>query len=172
MTACWICMAALARKPGEPAPAPLEGRQGIRSGLTVSCRRRHRQSAHQDCSPQHRYGEYPGSVRTASLDGESTSGTIANKFLTIKGAQAVYKQILEGAADGHDCAFVGLVQGINCNWIQGQGLDIGKPLSIGIGLHILLSRIRSPRLPVRYTPPAWAATAPATSPPIWTAMPT
>src|ERR1700739_611868 len=71
---------------------------------------------------------------TASLDGESTSGTIANKFLAIKGAQAVYKQILEGAADGHDCAFVGLVQGVNCNWIQGQGLDIGRPLTIGIGM--------------------------------------
>jgi hypothetical protein len=72
---------------------------------------------------------------TASLDGQSTSGTIANKFLTIKGAQAVYAKILEGASDGHDCAFVGLVQGVNCNWIQGQGLDIGSPLTIGVGMH-------------------------------------
>lgn len=72
---------------------------------------------------------------TASLDGESTSGTIANKFLTIPGATAVYSKILEGASDGHDCASISLVQGTNCNWIQGQGLDLGKPLTIGIGMH-------------------------------------
>ena len=29
---------------------------------------------------------------TASLDGQSTSGTIANKFLTIKGASVVYQE--------------------------------------------------------------------------------
>jgi hypothetical protein len=72
---------------------------------------------------------------TASLDNESTSGTIANKFLTVKGVNVAAKQILEGAADGHDCTSVGLIQGVNCNWIQGQGLDLGKPLTIGLGKH-------------------------------------
>lgn len=72
---------------------------------------------------------------TASLDGESTSGTIANKFLTVKGVSVAYKQILEGAADGHDCTSIGLIQGTNCNWIQGAGLDLGKPLTIGTGMH-------------------------------------
>ena len=72
---------------------------------------------------------------TASLDGESATGTIANKFLTVKGVSVAYKKILEGAADGHDCASVGLIQNVNCNWIQGQGLDLGKPLTIGIGKH-------------------------------------
>ena len=72
---------------------------------------------------------------TPSLDGESTSGTIANKFLTIKGASVVYESILEGINDHHLCADIGLVQGVNCNWIQGQGLDIGKPLTIGVGKH-------------------------------------
>lgn len=72
---------------------------------------------------------------TASLDGESASGTIANKFLTVKGVSVAYKSILEGAADGHDCASVGLIQGVNCNWIQGKGLDLGKPLTIGVGKH-------------------------------------
>jgi Carboxypeptidase regulatory-like domain len=72
---------------------------------------------------------------TASLDGQSASGTIANKFLTIKGAQAVFAKVLEDPTDGHDCAFVGLVQGVNCNYVQGQGLDIGSPLTIGVGAH-------------------------------------
>jgi len=72
---------------------------------------------------------------TASLDGQAPSGSISSKFLGIKGAQAVYSNILEGAADGNDCAKVGLVQGVNCNWIQGKGLDLGKPLTIGLGQH-------------------------------------
>ena len=72
---------------------------------------------------------------TPSLDSEAPSGTIASKFTTIKGASVVYKSILEGAGDHHQCADIGLVQGVNCNWIQGQGLDLGKPLTIGIGKH-------------------------------------
>lgn len=70
---------------------------------------------------------------TASFDSESAAGTIANKFLTIKGAGAVYSKILEDPADGHDCANINLIQGVNCNYIQGKGLDIGKPLTIGVG---------------------------------------
>lgn len=70
---------------------------------------------------------------TASFDGESTSGTTANKFLTVKGVQVAATKVLEGPSDGHDCASVGLVQGVNCNFIQGQGLDLGSPLTIGVG---------------------------------------
>ncbi len=72
---------------------------------------------------------------TAAFDGESSSGSIANKYLTIKGAGVTYTKILEDAGDNHDCASIGLVQGANCNWIQGKGLDIGKPLTIGLGQH-------------------------------------
>src|SRR5208337_1568906 len=62
---------------------------------------------------------------TPTFDGLSSSGgPIANKFLTIKGASVVAKSILEGASDPHKCADIGLVQGVNCNWIQGQGLDL------------------------------------------------
>jgi len=69
---------------------------------------------------------------TSSFDGESQSTSIANKFLTIKGAGAVYTKILEDPADNNDCASIGLVQGTNCNYISGQGLDIGRPLTIGL----------------------------------------
>jgi hypothetical protein len=72
---------------------------------------------------------------TPALDGESASGTIANKFLTLKGASVVSKGILEGPSDHHLCADVGLIDGTNCHWIQGQGLDLGKPLTIGVGKH-------------------------------------
>ncbi len=71
---------------------------------------------------------------TPTLDGESQSGTISNKFLTIKGASVQYQSILEGPSDHHQCSDIGLIQGVNCNWIQGQGLDIGSPLTIGVGL--------------------------------------
>lgn len=70
---------------------------------------------------------------TAAFDGSSPSGSIANKFLTIKGAGASYTKILENPSDGHDCASINLVQGLNCNWIQGQGLDLGKPLEFPLG---------------------------------------
>jgi hypothetical protein len=70
---------------------------------------------------------------TASFDSESASGTNANKFLTVKGVNVAYKNILEGPSDGHDCPSVGLIQGVNCNWIQGKGLDLGSPLTIGVG---------------------------------------
>jgi hypothetical protein len=73
---------------------------------------------------------------TPSFDSQTAAaGPIADKFLTIKGAGVVYSKILEGASDGHDCASINLVQGVNCNWIQGQGLDLGKPLTIGVAKH-------------------------------------
>jgi hypothetical protein len=71
---------------------------------------------------------------TASFDGSSSSGSIANKFLTLKGAGAVYSKVLEGAGDHHQCADVNLQQGVNCNWIQGQGLDLGRPLNASFPL--------------------------------------
>ncbi|MGA3133413.1 MAG: carboxypeptidase-like regulatory domain-containing protein [Terracidiphilus sp.] len=70
---------------------------------------------------------------TSSLDAASNSGTTASKFLTIKGANVVSTSILEGANDHHLCSDIGLIQGVNCNWIQGQGLDLGRPLTIGVG---------------------------------------
>jgi hypothetical protein len=76
-----------------------------------------------------------GWYETPTLDTEAQSGTIASKFLGIKGAGVVYQSILEGPSDHHQCADIGLVQGLNCNFIQGQGLDLGSPLTIGVGKH-------------------------------------
>ena len=72
---------------------------------------------------------------TSSLDSSAPTGSIASKFTGIKGAGVVYQSVLEGPSDHHQCVDVGLIQGVNCNWIQGQGLDLGKPLTIGLGNH-------------------------------------
>jgi hypothetical protein len=74
-----------------------------------------------------------GWYETTAFDQASNANSIANKYLTLKGAGAVYTKILEGPNDHHACVDVGLVQGVNCNWIQGQGLDLGRPLTIGLG---------------------------------------
>ncbi|HTW49153.1 MAG TPA: carboxypeptidase regulatory-like domain-containing protein [Acidobacteriaceae bacterium] len=71
---------------------------------------------------------------TSSLDGEAPSGTNASKFTTIKGA-GVVGTALEGPNDHHMCSDIGLIDGTNCHWIQGQGLDLGSPLTIGVGMH-------------------------------------
>jgi hypothetical protein len=72
---------------------------------------------------------------TPQFDKLSSAGPIAGKFLGINGASVAYKSILEGGSDHHQCVDIGLVQGVNCNWIQGQGLDLGSPLTIGVGMH-------------------------------------
>ena len=110
---------------------------------------------------------------TASLDGErAPAGSIANKFLTIKGAGVVYKSILEGPSDHHLCSDIGLIQGVNCNWIQGQGLDLGKPLTIGLGKHDPSFAEPGDNVLGHRLHPVWVATARATTPQTWTAMPT
>src|SRR6185369_6269912 len=75
-----------------------------------------------------------GWYETPAFDQMSSAGSIASQYLTLPGAGAVYSKILEGPSDNHACADIGLVQGVNCNWIQNQGLDIGSPLRIGLGL--------------------------------------
>ena len=68
-----------------------------------------------------------------------------------------------GPGDAHGCSDIGLVENVNCRFIEGQGLDIGRPLlpSFGLGAAIRRTSIASR--------PASAETAP-TIPPIWTAF--
>ena len=89
-----------------------------------------------DTYPQYRDGKWPGLVRYGE---PRRPVNFRNHCQQVPHDQRARRRftakILEGASDGHDCAFVGLVQGVNCNWIQGQGLDIGSPLTIGVGMH-------------------------------------
>jgi hypothetical protein len=74
-----------------------------------------------------------GWYETPQFDKYAGAAPIASQYLTLPGAGAAYTNILEGSSDPHQCADIGLVQGVNCNFIQGQGLDIGSPLTIGVG---------------------------------------
>ena len=61
---------------------------------------------------------------TAALRALAASGTNAAKFYAFSGIAPN-----GGHQVDHDCAFVGLVQGQNCLFIPGQGLNLGRPLT-------------------------------------------
>ena len=59
-------------------------------------------------------------------------GSAAERFLTFPGSSPTPGTVLMGPGDGHTCADAGLVEGVNCRFIPGQGLDIGRPLIPGM----------------------------------------
>jgi hypothetical protein len=61
------------------------------------------------------------------------AGSAAERFLTFPGSSPTGGTVLMGGGDGHTCGDIGLIQGTNCNFIPGQGLDIGRPLSLPLG---------------------------------------
>ncbi len=70
-----------------------------------------------------------GWYETPQFDGLSASGgPIAAKYLTFPGSGVSANSIIP-----RTCASVGLTQGVNCNALPG-GLDIGSPLTNGVGL--------------------------------------
>jgi hypothetical protein len=70
-----------------------------------------------------------GWYETAAFRAAANTNSIASKFLSFPGA-AVSGTIV---TTGETCAVVGLVEGTNCRTIAGQGLDIGSPLTTGLG---------------------------------------
>ena len=65
---------------------------------------------------------------TAAFDSSAPSGSIAATYLTFPGSAVVSKGI-----NNSTCANAGLIEGTNCHMIAGQGLDIGSPLTLGLG---------------------------------------
>lgn len=59
-------------------------------------------------------------------------GSAAARFLTFPGSAPASGAVQMGAGDGHGCSDIGLIEGQNCRFIAGQGLDIGRPLSSGM----------------------------------------
>jgi hypothetical protein len=59
-------------------------------------------------------------------------GSVAEKYLAFPGSAPAPGTVLMGAGDGHGCGDVGLVEGTNCRFIEGQGLDLGRPLAPGL----------------------------------------
>jgi carboxypeptidase family protein/TonB-dependent receptor-like protein len=71
---------------------------------------------------------------TSQFDSSAPAGSNAAKILTFPGAGAAPGTILEDpGSNQHDCAFIGLIEGTNCHFIAGQGLDIGRPLTSALG---------------------------------------
>jgi len=65
---------------------------------------------------------------TAAFDALAPAGSIASTYLNFPG-NAVVGTIVPTAT----CATAGLTEGVNCITIPGQGLNIGRPLTTGLG---------------------------------------
>ncbi len=82
-----------------------------------------------ESSPDNTTSQSTGWYETSSFRSSAPSGSIASQFLTFPGS-AVSGTLV---TSGETCAIVGLQEGVNCNTVPGQGLDIGSPLKIGLG---------------------------------------
>jgi hypothetical protein len=83
-----------------------------------------------ESSPNSSTSTGTGWYDTSAFDALAPSGSIASDYLTFPGAGVTSTGIIT-ANEG--CANVGLVEGVNCRTIPGAGLNIGSPLTIGLG---------------------------------------
>jgi len=70
-----------------------------------------------------------GWYETSALRSSASSSSIASKFLNFTGSAPIGTIV----TSGETCATVGLQEGVNCRTIAGQGLDVGSPLTNGLG---------------------------------------
>jgi hypothetical protein len=70
-----------------------------------------------------------GWYETSAFDGSAPAGSIAATYLSFPGAGVVS----EGINSSATCTTAGFIEGVNCATIPGQGLDIGSPLTSGLG---------------------------------------
>ena len=69
-----------------------------------------------------------GWYTTSALAAEAPTGSIASKYLGFTGANVAGTVISNST-----CATAGLTEGVNCRTIAGQGINIGSPLTSGLG---------------------------------------
>jgi hypothetical protein len=69
-----------------------------------------------------------GWYETPAFAALAPSGSIAAKYLSFPGSGVVSRGI-----NNSTCADAGLTEGVNCRTIPGQGLNIGTPLTTGLG---------------------------------------
>ncbi len=79
-------------------------------------------------SPQAQTNISNGWYDTPAFDALAPAGSIAATYLTFPGSGVVNRGI-----NPSTCADAGLTEGVNCATISGQGLDIGSPLTTGLG---------------------------------------
>ena len=70
-----------------------------------------------------------GWYETSAFRAAAPAGSISSKFLTFPGGAPAGSIV----TTGETCKLVGLNEGVNCNTVAGQGLDIGSPLKSGLG---------------------------------------
>jgi len=81
-------------------------------------------------SPQNTTTTGTGWYDTTAFDALGPTGSISSKYLTFPGAGVVSTGIVTA---NESCVNIGLVEGVNCNTIAGQGLNIGSPLTTPLG---------------------------------------
>ena len=82
-----------------------------------------------ESSPNSSTATGTGWYETSAFRAAAPANSIAAKFLSFPGS-APNGTIV---TTGETCAHVGLTEGVNCNTIAGQGLDIGSPIKTGLG---------------------------------------
>ncbi|MBV9267375.1 MAG: carboxypeptidase regulatory-like domain-containing protein, partial [Acidobacteriaceae bacterium] len=70
---------------------------------------------------------------TPAFDALARPGSIAAQYLSFPGNGVVS----QGSINPATCANIGLVEGVNCRTIPGQGLNLGSPLTTPLGTHDL-----------------------------------
>jgi hypothetical protein len=66
---------------------------------------------------------------TPAFDALAPSGSIAAKYLSFPGNGVLN----HGLSTSNTCAQAGLTEGVNCKTIVGQGINLGTPLTTGLG---------------------------------------
>jgi hypothetical protein len=84
--------------------------------------------SYETLSDNARQGSGGGWYTTSQFAALAASGSNAAKFMTYPGAGPN-----GGTQVDHDCAFIGLTEGVNCHFIPGQGLNLGSPLTAPLG---------------------------------------
>jgi hypothetical protein len=69
-----------------------------------------------------------GWYETSQFRALAPSGSNAAKFLTFPGVAPNGGTLVD-----HNCAFIGLTEGVNCRFIAGAGLNLGSPLTAPLG---------------------------------------
>ena len=79
---------------------------------------------------------------TPAFDASAPAGSIASKFVTFPGAGVSNATLIP-----RTCMDAGLIEGVSCNTIAGQGLDIGSPLTSGLGTQDLTYQVANTEMP-------------------------
>lgn len=74
-----------------------------------------------------------GWFETSTVRSAALPGSAFNAMVGFPGSSPIAGTVLQGPSDQHSCTDIGLEEGVTCNTISGQGLDIGSPLTSVLG---------------------------------------